>query len=129
LRETHKDLSGHDIPSAITNGREAACIGISGYGGENKEIICYNYPFGIHKDIADKYGNDSRDYMKNLEKYTTIIKGKNIPIKGITKQQLEDLEHKSDSITEQMSKIKKYSYRPKSKMERFANACSISFEQ
>ena len=129
IPERDKDLSGPDIPSAITNDRKATCIGISGYEGENKEIICYNYPFGVHKDIADKYGNDSRDYMKDLEKYTTVINGENIPIKNITKQQLEDLESKSNSIGDQMSKLKKYSYRPKSKTERFANSCSISFEQ
>jgi hypothetical protein len=129
IPERDKDLSSQDIISAITNGRKVTCIGISGYGGENKEIICYNYPFGIHKDIADKHGNDSRYYMKDLEKYTTVVKGENIPIKSITKQQLEDLEHKSDLIRDQMSKIKKCSYRPKSKMERFTNSCSISSEQ
>jgi hypothetical protein len=128
MHKSNKDLSGQDISSAIINDRKVTCIGISGYGGENKEIICYDYPFGIHKDIADKYGKESRDYMKDLEKYTTVINGKNVPIKNITKQQLEDLESKSNSIGDQMIKIKKYSYGSKSKTERFANSCSISFE-
>lgn len=82
MYKSHKDLSGQYISPVIINDRKVTCICISGYAGENKEIICYDYPFGIHKDMADKYGKESRDYMKGLEKYTIVINGKNIPIKN-----------------------------------------------
>lgn len=64
------------ISFPVINDIKVTCIGVSGCAGENKEIICYDHPFGIHKNIVDKYVNNSRDYMKDLEKYTTIINGK-----------------------------------------------------
>ena len=120
-------MSGDDILYAITKGYKFSCIG---YRGLAKTVDCYNYPYGIPKEEADKFKNmdfktRERKFLDNINKYGINIKGVRKRKPDTPEQLWNKLRIEAKVLTESKNNMLKYVDRDDVVKERFKDFCSI----
>lgn len=126
--ERHGNLSESDIMYSIGTGKKHTCIG---YRGWDKTIRCYEYPFGVPQEEADKFRNTDiilRDkrLTEEKQKYGVNIHGNLfIPKTDTSNEQWGEIKEESNSLLELKDNFKKYISRPGAEKERLKNSCTI----
>lgn len=120
-------ISDNDVMHTVANGLKYSCIG---YRGIAKTIDCYEQPFGIPQEEADKFKNTNimlRDQRltSDLQKYAINIAGARIPKADTTNEQWKKLKEEANYLTELKNNFRKYINRADAEEERLKNSCSI----
>jgi hypothetical protein len=125
--ERHGNLSEDDIMHTVGTGTKYNCIG---YRGWNKMLRCYESPFGIPQEEADKFRNtDIMLRQKKLnddkQKYgINIIGNVFLPKTDTPEEQWKKIKEEANSLTEIKNDFKKYISTPESDKERLKNSCT-----
>jgi hypothetical protein len=126
--ERHGNLSEDDIMHAVGNGTKYNCIG---YRGLDKMVRCYESPFGIPQEEADKFRNTNimlreKKLRNDKEKYgINIFENVFLPKTDTSSEQWKKIKEEVNSLTEIKNNLKKYINIPEAEKERLKNSCAI----